>query len=433
MMRHRALYDALTGLPNRTLFDEQLNLCLNNAARNDESLAVMFLDLDRFKTINDTLGHTLGDKLLQLAATRIAHALRAGDVVARWGGDEFTILLPRIRDQAEVKATAERILRVLDTVFEIEDHELYITGSIGIVCLDEHSYDAETLIRHADIALYRAKEQGRNDYAVYHPLQDSKSPELLCLEKDLRQALDRNEFVVYYQPRITLTSGKISEVEALIRWQHPQMGLVSPKVFIPLAEENGLILAIGEWVLRQACAQNKAWQEEGLPPVTVAVNLSPKQFRQPDLAEMIGNILTETSLEPHYLELEITESTAINDVEFTQQTLEKLRQMGIKLSIDDFGTGHSSLNRLQFLPLDNLKIDQSFIRELTPNGKMSHIVSTIVALGQNLGLNIVAEGVEEQEQLDFLKSIACDTVQGYLFHRPISAAEIQLLFQSLQP
>ncbi|MEM8804993.1 MAG: EAL domain-containing protein [Cyanobacteria bacterium P01_G01_bin.38] len=429
-IRHRAHYDPLTELPNRTLFDEQLALCLNNADRSQPGLAVMFLDLDRFKTINDTLGHTTGDKLLRTAAKRILGALKGGDVVARWGGDEFTILLPNIDHLSKATTTAERILQALDAVFEVDDHELYVTGSIGIAFLDEASQDAETLIKHADIALYRAKEQGRNGYGIYNPLLDSKSPEMLTLEKDLRHALAREEFIVYYQPRINLVSGEIRGVEALIRWQHPKMGLVSPKVFISLAEDNGLIIPIGEWVLRQACRQNKAWQMAGLPPITVAVNLSPKQFRQPNLVQRVAQILEETGLAPYHLELEITESTAIQDVDFTRKVLEDLHQMGVKLSVDDFGTGHSSLNRLQFLPLDNLKIDQSFIRELVPDSKVSHIVTTIVSLGQKLGLNIVAEGVEKIEQLDFLRSIQCDTVQGYIFYRPISAQDASALLTS---
>lgn len=429
-MRHRALYDGLTALPNRTLFNEQLSFALKNVARSNHTLAVMFLDLDRFKTINDTLGHTLGDQLLKSVANRVSHAIRESDLVARWGGDEFTILLPKIHHIEEATEVAERILQALDAVVDLDGHELYVTGSIGIACWDQDSHDVETLIKHADIALYQAKELGRNGHQLYNHSLDSKSPELLTLEKDLRRALIREEFIVYYQPRVQTASEQIGGVEALIRWQHPDMGLISPNIFIPLAEENGLIIPIGEWVLRQACLQNKRWQEDGLSPITVAVNLSPKQFRQLNLVKSVAKILAETGLEAQYLELEITESEAIQDIDFTSRVLKDLHHMGVKVSIDDFGTGHSSLNRLQCLPFDNLKIDQSFIRELNSNPKVAHIVSTITLLGQKLGLHIVAEGVEEIEQLDFLKSIDCDTVQGYIFSKPLPAEEIQTILEA---
>ncbi|MDJ0706513.1 MAG: EAL domain-containing protein [Leptolyngbyaceae cyanobacterium MO_188.B28] len=420
MIRYRALHDLLTGLPNRMLFNEQLTLALPNAARSGDSLAVMFLDLDRFKTINDTLGHTLGDQLLQQVAQRLQKTLRAGDIIARWGGDEFTILLPQVSNFADVAKTAERLLKTLDTVFNLGGNELFVSASIGIALLDEENSDAETLIQHADVALYQAKDLGRNNYQVYTAAMGSKGPELLTIEKDLRHALERDELIVCYQPRVNIETGEINGMEALLRWQHPNMGLISPNVFIPIAEESGLILPIGEWVLRTACIQNKAWQEAGFPPVSVAVNLSPLQFRQPRLAESIAKVLEETGLAPHYLELEITETAAIQDIEFTSSVLKALNDMGVHLSIDDFGTGHSSLQRLQLLPLHNLKIDQSFVRDLVSNHKVSHIVTAIVTLGQQLGLSIVAEGVENQEQLDFLKSINCDTAQGFLLHRPIS-------------
>ncbi|MEM7773545.1 MAG: EAL domain-containing protein [Cyanobacteria bacterium P01_E01_bin.6] len=429
-MLHRALYDPLTELPNRSLFNEQLSFYLKNSHRNENLLAVMFLDLDRFKAINDTLGHTLGDQLLKDAASRISHVLREGDIVARWGGDEFTILLPKIRHINDAADVAERLLQTLEMAFEIEGNELYITGSIGITGLDKNSHDAETMIKHADIALYSAKEKGRNRYEIYNHSLDSKTPELLTLDKDMRRALVQEEFIVHYQPRVDLTGEKIVGIEALVRWQHPELGLVSPKVFISLAEENGLIIPIGEWVLRQACLQNKRWQDEGLTPVIVAVNLSPRQFRQPDLLQRVAAILEETGLDTQYLELEITESEAIHDIEYTTKILEALHNMGIKVSVDDFGTGHSSLNRLQCLPFDNLKIDRSFIRDLIPNTKLSHIVSTIVSLGQKLGMHIVAEGVEEVRQLEFLKSVHCDTVQGFLFYKPISAAAMSMVLQS---
>jgi diguanylate cyclase (GGDEF)-like protein len=428
-MRHRALFDPLTELPNRSLFNEKLAFYLENAKRNGNSLVVMFLDLDRFKVINDTLGHTLGDRLLKEAAFRISSVLREEDMVARWGGDEFTILLPHVNHLTDATDLAARVLHTLEAAFEINEHELYVTGSIGITCLDHDKSDAESLIKHADIALYRAKEKGRNCYEIYQPSRDSKTPELLTLDKDMRRALIQEEFVVYYQPRVDITTNKIVSAEALVRWQHPEMGLISPKVFIPLAEENGMILAIGEWVLRKACLQTKQWQRDNINLGTVAVNLSPRQFRQDDLVSRVAAVLDETGLAAQYLELEITESEAIHDTAYTVQVLEEFHRMGVKVSVDDFGTGHSSLNRLQSLPFDNLKIDRSFVQDLIPGTKLSHIVSTIVSLGQQLGMCIVAEGVEETEQLKFLQSIHCDTVQGYLFYKPMSASKMQAILQ----
>lgn len=421
MIRYQALHDLLTGLPNRLLFNEQLSKTLPNVTRRKESLAVMFLDLDRFKTINDSLGHTLGDLLLQSVAQRLNDSLRAGDTVARWGGDEFIILLPQITSVEEVTQVAKRILQALEKAFLIEGNELYISASLGIALLNEHSPDAETLIQHADVALYHAKDKGRNNYQFYTTSISSKAPEVLTIEKSLRHALEREEFVVYYQPQINIHTGKITGMEALLRWQHPEMGLVAPNIFIPLAEESGLIVPIGEWVLRTACMQNKAWQNAGLPPLTVAVNLSLKQFREPKLVQTVAQILEQTELEPRFLELEITETVAIEDLNFTKKVLQELEQMGVHLSIDDFGTGYSSLSRLQLLPLHNLKIDRSFIRELTTDVKVAHIVKAIVTLGRNLGLRLTAEGVEKEEELEFLKSINCEDVQGFLFYKPLSA------------
>ena len=419
LMSHRALHDLLTDLPNRTLYNEQLSLAIPNATRQGKSLAVMFLDLDRFKNINDTLGHTVGDELLKSVAQRLKHSLRAGDIVARWGGDEFTVLLSQIEEIEDATRTAERILQSLDEVFHLDGHDFYVTSSIGIALLNEDSYDAETLIKNADTALYYAKEQGRNQYQFYTPALSAQAPERLSLEKRLRQALEREEFSLHYQPRVDVATGEITGMEALLRWQSPDMGAVSPGIFIPVAEESGLILPIGEWALRTACIQNKAWQEAGLPAICVAVNLSPLQFRQPQLVETVARILQETGLESRYLELEITETTAIQDIEFTRTVLQKLDRMGVRLAIDDFGTGHSSLSRLQLLPLHNLKIDRSFIRDLTNDKKVSHIVTAIVTLGQSLGLSIIAEGVEKEEELEFLRSINCESVQGFLFYRPL--------------
>ncbi|MFN6460687.1 MAG: EAL domain-containing protein [Nostoc sp. DedVER02] len=432
-IRYQALHDMLTGLPNRLLFNELLSKTLPNATRNNESLAVIFLDLDRFKVINDTLGHTLGDQLLKSVSQRLQDLLRGGDTIARWGGDEFTILLPRVTDIEEVTQVAYRILQALEDPFHLQGHELYVTASLGIALLDNNSPDAETLIQHADAALYYAKDKGRNNYQFYSVSLSAKNPELLTLEKSLRYALERDEFTVYYQPRVNIATGEITGMEALLRWQHPEMGLVAPSVFIPLAEESGLIIAIGEWVLRAACIQNKIWQDAGLPPITMAVNLSLKQFRQPKLVEIITTVLEQTGLEARFLELEIMETTAIEDLGFTRTVLEELKQMGVCISIDDFGTGHSSLSRLQLLPLHTLKIDQSFVKDLKPDSKVAHIIKAIVTLGQSLGLKLTAEGVETEEQLEFLKSINCDEIQGYLFYRPLSVQKATEILESKRP
>ncbi|WP_392535660.1 EAL domain-containing protein [Nostoc sp. C117] len=432
-IRYQALHDMLTGLPNRLLFHEMLGKTLPNATRNGETLAVIFLDLDRFKVINDTLGHTLGDKLLQNVAQRLKDSLRSGDTVARWGGDEFTILLPRTSNLEEVTQVAQRILQTLEEAFHLQGHELYISASLGIALLDGDSADAETLIQHADAALYHAKDRGRNNYQFYTASLNNQNPELLTLEKSLRYALERKEFSVYYQPRVNIATGEITGMEALLRWQHPEMGLIAPNVFIPLAEQSGLIIPIGEWVLRTACRQNKVWQDAGLAPLMIAVNLSLKQFRQPKLVETVTQILQQTGLEAHFLELEITETTAIEDLEFTRGLLQNLQQMGVHLSIDDFGTGHSSLSRLQLLPLHNLKIDKSFIEDLTHDVKVAHIIKAIVTLGRSLGLRLTAEGVEKEEELEFLRSIKCDDVQGYLFYQPLSAKVATEVLESKRP
>jgi diguanylate cyclase (GGDEF)-like protein len=431
-IRYQALHDLLTGLPNRLQFNDSLDKALPKAGISLDSLAVMFLDLDRFKVINDTLGHTLGDLLLKLVAQRLRDSLRSGDTVARWGGDEFTILLPEVTSQEQIKQVAQKILTSLTNAFEIKGHELYISASLGIALFNDNSPDAETLIQHADAALYHAKDAGRNNYQFYTPALSTKTPAFLTLEKSLRYALEREEFMLYYQPRINIITREITGVEALLRWQHPEMGLVAPNIFIPLAEESGLIVPIGEWVIRTACKQNKAWQEAGFRPMTMAVNLSLKQFRQANLVDILINTLQETGLDPQFLELEITESTAIEDLEFTRTVLQNLNQMGLYISIDDFGTGHSSLSRLQLLPLHHLKIDKSFIQDLATDEKVAHIVKAIVVLGQSLGLKITAEGVEKQEELDFLTSINCEDVQGYFFYRPMAADKITEILRKEQ-
>ena len=418
-IRYQAMHDLLTGLPNRLLFNDLLNQSIKTIVDKQEILAVMFLDLDRFKIINDTLGHTVGDELLKIVAQRLLDAIKSKDIVARWGGDEFTILL-QVTEIKSIIQIAENLLQSVESAFHLYGHELYISSSIGIALLNEHSPDAETLIQHADAALYHAKNEGRNNYQFYNQSLSQKRPEILKLEKSLRHALEYDEFILFYQPRVNILTGEITGMEALLRWYHPEMGVVSPNVFIPLAEESGLIVSIGEWVLHQACKQNKAWQDAGYSPIIVAINLSPKQFSQPNLVETLTDILAVTQLQPEFLELEITESTAIADMNFTTTALQSLAQMGLLLALDDFGTGYSSLSRLQVLPFHNLKIDRSFIKELTTDPKVAHIIQAIVTLGQSLGLKVIAEGVEHLPELEFLRSIYCDEVQGYLLYRPLS-------------
>ncbi len=423
LIQYRALHDTLTQLPNRRLFEQEINNALNDFDKKTQQLAVLFLDLDRFKVINDTLGHTVGDKLLQEVARRLIKSIQPAEIVARWGGDEFVLLLP----QASLKhviTTAEAILKAVEVVFSLEGHELYITTSIGITLVDQQNRDPEILLRQADTALYGAKEKGKNQYQFYTDLVNQKLPQKLMLERYLRKALANEELTLYYQPKINMLTREMDGLEALLRWHQPEIGFVSPNLFIPVAEEIGLIVQIGEWVLRTACAQSKAWQKAGFPPIVVSVNLSPRQFCQPGLEEMVTGILAETGLEPRYLELEITESIAIANGELTKQVLEDLHAHGVRISIDDFGTGHSSLSRLHSLPLDTLKIDQSFVRDLTTDSKIPHIIQAITTLGQQLGLNIVAEGVENQEQLDFLDGIKCDSVQGFFFYEPIPSTEV---------
>ena len=421
-IRYQAFHDLLTGLPNRMLFNDRLPLALSNASRTESMLAVMFLDLDRFKTINDTLGHAIGDQLLQGVALRLAHCLREGDTIARWGGDEFTLLLPQIGSAEDAAKAAQRLGEALKPAFYLETHELYISCSIGIALYPHDGNDAQTLLKHADAALYRVKEQGRNGYQMYTPAINSQASALLALESHLHHALERDEFVLYYQPQININSGEVTAMEALIRWQHPDLGAIAPSTFIPLAEENGLIVPIGEWVLHTACAQNKAWQEAGLPPLRIGVNLSARQFQQPRLVETIAQLLAQTQLEPRYLELEITETIAMQNVASTTSMLQVLQAMGIHISLDDFGTGYSSLGYLKHFPLNTIKIDQSFVHELTIDPHDAAIVNAVIALGRGLNLNVVAEGVETTAQLDYLRSRHCEEMQGYLFSHPMPAA-----------
>jgi len=421
MIRHQTSHDSLTGLPNRLLFNERISLALANAHECGEMLAVVFIDLDRFKTINDTLGHAFGDQLLQRAASRLRGCLRKVDTLARWGGDEFTLLLPQIDYVEDAAKVAQRILDTFSASFCFEEQELHITTSIGIALAPYDGEDAETLLKNAETAMYCAKQQGKNNYQFYAPSMNIKALEQLMLENNLHRALNREEFVLHYQPQVDLNTDQLAGMEVLIRWQHPDLGLISPAKFIPLAEETGLIVPIGEWVLRTACTQNRAWQLAGLPPLRIAVNLSARQFQQPNLVKTIAQILKETELEPQYLELEITESLVMQDIDFTVSILRELQKMGIKISMDDFGTGYSSLGSLMYFPLHILKIDQSFIRNLTTNQSNEAIVTSVISLAHGLDLKVIAEGVETLEQLEFLRSVKCDAVQGYFLSRPLSA------------
>ncbi len=421
IMRHQASHDALTGLPNRLLFNDHLSLALARAQQYGELLAVIFLDLDRFKTINDTLGHFTGDCLLQIAAQRLKSCLRDGDTVARWGGDEFTLLFSKLSCSEEAVKIAQRILNLFNTPFLLAGKEFYIRASLGIALAPYDGEDAETLLKNADAAMYRVKQQGKNNFQVYSPAINTKALEQLTLENNLHKALERHELLLHYQPQVDLMTGQILAVEALVRWNHPTLGLVPPNNFIPLAEETGLICAIGEWVLHTACTQNKAWQQMGIPPFRMAVNLSARQFQQQNLSSMIEKILQETGLDPQYLELEITEGIAIQDTKLTIAVLNKLNSMGISVSMDDFGTGYSSLSSLIAFPFHVLKIDRSFISDALSNTSKAEIVKAIVTLGHALNLHVVAEGVEEADQVEFLRSIECNSVQGYFFSRPLPA------------
>ena len=427
MIRHQASHDPLTGLPNRLLFNERLSLALASAHQNGEMLAVIFLDLDRFKNVNDTLGHPVGDLLLQSVSRRLTNCLRVGDSMARWGGDEFTVLLYNINTPEEATKICQLIIQSLSTPFDFEGLELYIKASLGIALAPYDGEDAETLLKNADAAMYKAKQKGRNNYQFYTQAIGSKVSEDLNLENHLYKALKNSEFVLHYQPQINLNTGKIVGMEALIRWEHPERGLIPPDRFIPLAEETGLICQIDEWVMRTACLQNRAWQLLGLPPMRIAVNLSARQFLQPHTVQTIAEILSETKLNPEYLEIEITESIAMTDVSFTVSVLQQLQDMGINISLDDFGTGYSSLWSLKNFPLNNLKIDKSFVADLVTGSSGATIVKLAIALGQGLNLQVIAEGVETAEQLAFLRSHQCDIGQGYFFSKPIPAAAITQL------
>ncbi|HEY6241742.1 MAG TPA: EAL domain-containing protein [Burkholderiales bacterium] len=428
-----ANHDALTSLPNRAMFSEVLSLAIENARRYHRNFAVLFIDLDRFKIINDTLGHEAGDKLLQEMGTRLAQTVRSSDVVARLGGDEFVVLVQEVGEARQVAAVARKVLSALVKPMFIQGQECLVTASIGICMYPAEARDEQSLMKNADIAMYRAKEDGKNNYKFYSEDINVHSFEKLALETSLRRGLERNEFFLHYQAKLDLHTKRITGVEALVRWQHPDIGMVPPMQFIPLAEETGLIVPIGKWVLNTACAQNIAWQREGLPPLSMAVNLSARQFADEDLVKDIAAALENSGMQPQLLELELTESMVIQNAERAGKVLAELKKMGVRLAIDDFGVGYSSLTHLKRFPIDTLKVDRSFIRDLPQDPEDRALTEAIIAMGKSLNLTVVAEGVETIEQQTFLHDHNCDEMQGFFFSKPIPSDQFaELLRQRIQ-
>ncbi len=429
-LRFIATHDPLTELPNRAMFNERLRHALHQGVRYNRGLAVMFIDIDRFKVVNDSLGHGAGDRLLQTCAKRLTECLRESDIVARLGGDEFVVMIENFTGPRDAIAVAQKILQDLAKPFFVDGQEFLMSASIGISTFPDDGADVETLVKNADIAMYRAKDQGRNNYQFYSAQMNKHTFERLAMESSLRRAVERNEFLLHYQPKLDLRTGAIAGVEALIRWKHPDWGMVSPAQFIPLAEETGLIVQIGEWVLKTACEQSRQWRDQGIPGVRVAVNLSARQFAQKSLLQDVARIIAESGLTPESLELEITESMVMHNAEHARETLEKLKAMGVSLSIDDFGTGYSSLAYLKRFPIDCIKVDRSFIKDIPVDVDDMAITKGVIALGHSLRLKVVAEGVETVEQRDFLQANDCDEFQGFLFSKPLAAEEVTALLKN---
>jgi diguanylate cyclase (GGDEF)-like protein/PAS domain S-box-containing protein len=429
-IKHLAYHDALTTLPNRLLFKDRVTVAISHAQRHDARVAVLFLDLDRFKVINDSLGHNIGDQLLQAVAARVQSCVRDSDTVARLGGDEFTLLLPELTHAEDAALVAQKILEAVRYPFHIEGREFYITTSIGISIFPDDGVDAENLIKSADTAMYQAKEQGRDNYQLFNAVVNAKALQRISLEHGLRRALTHHELAVHYQPIFDFRTNRITGMEALLRWTHPEMGPIPPATFIPLAEAIGVMIPIGTWALRVACRQAKEWHDAGFNTLSLAVNLSVCQLQQPDLLNVVRDILTETGLQARLLELEITESTAMQSPEASIRTLYDLKKLGIRISLDDFGTGHSSLAYLKRFPIDTLKIDQSFVRDITRDPDTAAIVTAIIAMGHSLRLKVIAEGVEFTDQATFLKRCSCDQMQGYLINVPMPAPELTAILSA---
>src|ERR1700686_2742568 len=426
-LQHQATHDALTGLPNRVLYLDRLEREIAHAERDGHTFAVLVVDLDRFKVINDTLGHGPGDQLLKEVAHRLSRSIRTVDPVARTGGDEFLLLITDIRDPADTAVGATKILEELDKSVLIGGAEVHTSASIGISVYPTDGTDSDSLVAHADEAMYFAKQHGRNTFQFFNPGMSVFSRERLDLERDLRRALPMQQFEVHYQPKMDIATGRMNSVEALLRWRHPTRGLVGPMEFIPLAEESGLIFSIGEWVLREACRQARQWQLDGQPFLRVAVNISPIHFRQPKFLDVVRSALSDHDLEPRYLEIELTETTVMDHADTSVQILEDLSRMGVIVSIDDFGTGYSSMSYLRRFPIDKLKIDRSFINELTTSSDAASIVKAIISLAHSLRLKVVAEGVETEEQLQQLRELGCDQFQGFYRSAAVLPGEIEKL------
>ncbi|MFZ0290846.1 MAG: EAL domain-containing protein, partial [Candidatus Sulfotelmatobacter sp.] len=419
-----AYYDALTGLPNRTLLQDRLAKALAGARRRKDKVAILFLDLDRFKDINDSLGHSVGDLLLQEVAERLKTWAREQDTVARVGGDEFLIVLTGLKDVADAAVATERIVNLMTAGFVVQGHPVNVSCSIGVSIFPEHSADCETLIKNADAAMYSAKENGRNRFQFFTEDMNAQGVERLTLENSLRLALDKKELFLVYQPQMDIATGRITGLEALLRWQHPDLGLVPPDKFIRIAENSGLIVPIGEWVVRTACRQARKWQDEGLPPVSVAVNVSAVQFRQEGFCELIRRVLHETGLAPQYLELELTESLLLANADLMLSVVQELKAMGVTLAIDDFGTGYSSFSYLRQFRVSKLKIDRVFIRDVAVNPDDAAITSAIISMAKSLRLKVIAEGVEDESQMSFLRAHQCDEIQGYYFSKPLAVDKV---------
>ena len=431
-VEYLAYHDGLTGLPNRSLFSKLLSQSISEAHRYHKQLAVSFLDLDRFKQINDTLGHEAGDQLLQEVANRLRGCVRDSDTVARLGGDEFVVLLPDLGDGKYAAIVAQKILTVIARPFMLIGQEFRVTASIGISAYPQDGLDEQTLTKNADIAMYQAKSEGKNNFQFYSEKLNANSLARLTLESSLRHALERNEFRLHYQAKRDIVSSRVTGMEALLRWEHPDLGVVAPMQFIPIAEETGLILPIGKWVLKTACLQNVAWQRQGLPALSIAVNLTARQFRDDQLLVDVSSILAETGMDAKLLELEIAESLLTHDVENTLRILTGIKALGIRIAIDDFGTGYSSLATLQRFPLDTIKIDRSFVRDIAGGVDDTGLADAIIAMGKSLSMTVVAQGVETKAQADFLRVHACDELQGFYFNKPMPAKDFtQLLVEQV--